>query len=253
MNEKNGIQVLKYIKEMLDDGCIEYWLDNGTLLGAVRDRRFIPWDSDIDLGVWRKDFGKIASRFKNLDRNLFSLFLIGDIIGIYYKPGRFFININTYDIQEKKALIKYFVNKQIVSYKRRGKRGSIKIRKNLTLTFKYLIWLLEGPLYYGDSPKFVPQIVHNNLIKICRNIPLNWRQKQMKILEKLSLKFHCSNIVMSIPCYFFQNFIRVELYDMEFDAPCPVKAYLEYRYGKDWMIPKKNYIFYEDDQAINND
>lgn len=46
---------LNTIVHLLDENEINYWLDFGTLLGAVLHKGFIPWDEDIDISIKLSD------------------------------------------------------------------------------------------------------------------------------------------------------------------------------------------------------
>lgn len=60
---------LESIKDILDDAGIEFWLESGTLLGAIRDKDFIEDDKDIDISVKREnqsDITKLVREFKKM-------------------------------------------------------------------------------------------------------------------------------------------------------------------------------------------
>lgn len=54
---------------------ISYWIDYGTLLGAVRHHGFIPWDDDLDVSILREDYKKL---FHVLETELSSDFVCQD-------------------------------------------------------------------------------------------------------------------------------------------------------------------------------
>ena len=49
--QNGGMQIIDLIQKSLESSEIKFFVDNGTLLGFVRDGRLIKWDYDVDFGV----------------------------------------------------------------------------------------------------------------------------------------------------------------------------------------------------------
>ena len=54
------IEMTSWFHELCVKNGIRYYAIDGTMLGAARHQGFIPWDDDIDVGVPRADYERLA-------------------------------------------------------------------------------------------------------------------------------------------------------------------------------------------------
>lgn len=63
--QKVQLMILKYFIKVCEENNLTYFIYGGSLLGTIRHKGFIPWDDDIDVIMFRKDFEKLTEIFKN--------------------------------------------------------------------------------------------------------------------------------------------------------------------------------------------
>jgi hypothetical protein len=165
---KNNLKsILKTIKEEFVKNNILYWIDYGTLLGAVREGDIITTDDDCDIGILRQDAEKVLSM-----ANTFRL--KGMLLNVYFYPN--FIRLDYSRIND--------------------------------LHVDIFIW----------------NIKYNNI-------------KTYLSLNSFSSK-HNLNKGKEIDIEMLFPLSKINFGGEEYSCPNEPEKFVEFRYGKDWRIPK---------------
>jgi lipopolysaccharide cholinephosphotransferase len=90
------LSLLKKLKKVCTENNIRYYLDGGTLLGAVRHKGFIPWDDDIDVFIPRNDYQRLISLFSEnqVDSNI-------KLLSMYHTPDYYYLYAKLVDTRTK--------------------------------------------------------------------------------------------------------------------------------------------------------
>lgn len=223
MDEKKAVENLRDIKGILDDAGVRYWLDYGTLLGAVRDGKFIPWDTppDTDLGTMCTDVYKVIAKLPQMEQKGFTVEITDS--AIYVCRQSVCVDISVLRLKEGSAW-KPWPQKRPKSYRvtryfyllgeRMPYRNLPSIRKRR----------LRVRIAFALIPRFADHVV---------------RRLSFKVYEWLGGRY-CALVV---PKSYFENLDSISFYGMTFNIPSPVYDYLSLYYGENWRNPDPSWAY----------
>ena len=237
------LEMLIEVDRICHKNKIEYSLDGGTLLGAIRHKGFIPWDDDLDVMFTHENYEKFYEACKkDLDTSRF--FFQDFRTDSNYRWGYGKIRrLNTEYVKkgQEKMKQKTGVCIDVFDYqnlpdnedeKKRYKRKMFCIRK----------------IMYSDIGKYAADKLYMRMwYKICNIIPIGIVQKQrLSELNKLNnMKTHKMSCEMfptprkkdGISSSVFEDYIEVEFEGMKFMAVKDFDQYLKISYGNYMELP----------------
>lgn len=236
MEEATAINALKLIKKILDDNEVEFWLESGALLGAIRERAFIKWDYDIDLGTWDTYMPKMKKLNKEFCKHGYETYH-----SVYH---------NVMMIRKGE------IDVQLVFWRLKGEEAIAPLRY-IENKIGFVLASLNWMLLFSHSGKLNKEMLNSStkIIKFINSkvtdlIPEFLKIKTAHFLNKLASRTGNRRGLVVTPSKFFLNLEMNKFYDMDILFPLDSKDYLAYYYGEDWQIPQKKWNYVRKDKKI---
>lgn len=150
----NGRAAIRQFVAAMDEHDQQYWLEFGTLLGAIRENRIMSHDMDLDVGVMRKDRNPNLEEI--LKKHQFKLvkksrLLTGELIEESYKYRTAKIDIfYAYEKEEKIIMYDYCTFNDLSPNECMKRYGGLEVSENVLDSFD----LIKHSFY--DFEVFVP-------------------------------------------------------------------------------------------------
>lgn len=233
MDLGQALETLKVVRDAFAELNVKFTLAAGTLLGAVREGRFMGWDYDTDLSCSDdSDGSKIPALAQLLSSKGVSVYYSEALrcVAVYHKGVTIDIDFWRKDANDLTMPLRFALNKV-------GK----------------LIYFLEWVLLHtpsasirqdkGNGIKFAE--VRNVLCSIASYMPFFLRKQAAQLLRKLARLTGNPRGLVRVPAHYFRTYGTIKFCGMEFSTPINVEGYLAHRYGAEWRTPQPGWVYYD--------
>ncbi len=256
------LDILKEIDKVCKDNNITYYLGEGTLLGAIRHKGFIPWDDDLDIVMPRKDYikfleiadKKLSSKYELLNEHKDDNYYLPFSKVISLDKHGFINNLDKFSNNYSGPYVDIFpldyvdtINKKKVERKYRKIR---KIRDMLLFKVDYFKPNTKKRILYKiESNYYSNKKLYDKLNKIIINT-----DSSNKYMCNFASSYHPKKQLVPKEVYGKPKYIQFE--DTLFPVPNDSDKLLTIIYGDYMKLPpiqqrKSKHGFYDEVSAYN--
>lgn len=217
------------LDKLCKDNEIHYSLHGGTLLGAERNKKFIPWDDDADISMTRKEYEKFKQVIAaSLQSNIALTEEVLWFSRFIYIPDKnpVFIDIFIYDfITEKK--LGAFLKINILRFL----QGMIKTKDNLDFKGKNILYKILICLSYFLGRLFP----YEKKLNWYHKIEINSFVGNRKYIHRSNDSYRGIPYIFEVE--FMNNYTNIELEGYYFMVNSRYKEFLKRNYGDNYLTP----------------
>lgn len=238
------VNILDYIDAICNEHDIPYFLDYGTLLGAVRHKGFIPWDDDVDICMKRADYDRFVQIASQQNKNSRYKILTNDIDPTYHYEFAKVVDSETI-LKEDNVLECANMGVWVDIFpKDRLPRLYKLLRIGIVVFFVCRIFSVYKKFPKKHNKLFYPVWIISKMVGFKPFLKLTSYLCRLGNKNKNS-KYLCALTSLTSKCYIWDNEIFEESTLLEFEgkkypAPKLWDKYLSMLYGDYMVIPPKS-------------
>lgn len=244
------LEIAKEIKRVCNENGIHYFLDSGSLLGAVRHLGFIPWDDDMDIGMLRDDYEKFLKIAPKKLNEHFLLQTWENDIGYGLPFAKVQLKNTTYLENNAESVDCYhgiyvdifpYDNFPDIPDKQQGEKLNL-YKMLMKAKCKYKPWKqyenINIKKFIGYIPLRIVAVFINkkDLIRRYNMIAEKYNNQHTKYMFSQGIEQYGDWI---IPSEVLKNMTSYNFENIQFSGPVDYKTYLTQAYGNYMELPPK--------------
>lgn len=245
-------EILCLIDEICEKEGIEYYIDSGTLIGAVREHDFIPWDDDADIVMTRDNYNKFRKVVKDYFPDNYRLVDPKDYGQLFYDFIPRIVDMNVplrNETDEDRAYKNYNNRASVDIFLMDNAPNSAFLRKMQSFKAKIIYCLALSKRYkiHDEKYTFLEKVVVGILSFVGKAFSVNklidmYQKNQTRYAQKETNYYIYWSIIYCLLIYpksFYHEKTKVSLHGKEFSAPLDYDTVLRFYYG-DYMTPVRD-------------